>query len=186
MYESQGRLEDALRIKRDVYSGHLRLDGEEHGSTIRAANNYAHCLLILKRFEEIKALLRKTVPMARRVLGESKDLTLKMRWIYARALYKDDSATLDDLREAVATLEETKRIARRVLGGAHPTTRGIELSLRESRAAFRTHEYWGPLFVCAFVSVVACVCQACSARDAVLLTFIFMVAWLAYPRVINE
>ena len=124
--------------------------------------------------------------MARRVLGENDETTLRMRWCYAQTLYCDLGSTLDDLREAVATLEETKRIARRVLGGAHPTTRGIELSLRESRAAFRTHEYWGPLFVCAFVSVVACVCQACSARDTVLLTFIFMVAWLAYPRVINE
>ena len=56
-------------------------------------------------------------------------------WIYARALYKDDSATLDDLREAVATLEETKRIARRVLGGAHPTTEGIEDELQDARDA---------------------------------------------------
>ena len=44
----------------------------------------------------------------------------------ARALYADPGATLDDLREAVASLEETERIARRVLGGAHPLTTGIE------------------------------------------------------------
>ena len=43
-------------------------------------------------------------------------------------------ATLDDLREAVATLEETARTAGRVLGGAHPLTEGIEESLWESRA----------------------------------------------------
>ena len=43
-------------------------------------------------------------------------------------------ATLNDLREAVATLEETERIARRVLGGAHPTTLGIERSLQNARA----------------------------------------------------
>ena len=34
---------------------------------------------------------------------------------------EDDAATLDDLREAVTTLEDAERIARRVLGGAHPT-----------------------------------------------------------------
>ena len=45
-----------------------------------------------------------------------------MRWNYARALYEDVGATLDDLREAVATLEDTERTARRVLGGAHPDT----------------------------------------------------------------
>ena len=33
---------------------------------------------------------------------------------------RDPGATLDDLREAVATLEETAPTARRVFGGAHP------------------------------------------------------------------
>ena len=58
---------------------------------------------------------------------------LTMRWIYVMALYKDDGATLDDLREAVTTLEDAERIARRVLGGAHPDTVGIENSLRNAR-----------------------------------------------------
>ena len=52
----------------------------------------------------------------------------------SRALYANTGATLDDLREAVATLEETARTAGRVLGGAHPLTEGIEESLWESRA----------------------------------------------------
>ena len=46
-----------------------------------------------------------------------------MRWVYADALLGGrPRATLDDLREAVRTLEETERTARRVLGGAHPFT----------------------------------------------------------------
>ena len=53
------------------------------------------------------------------------------------ALYKADSATLDDLREATTTLEDLARTARRVLGGSHPTTVGIE---EELRAAFRARE----------------------------------------------
>ena len=53
------------------------------------------------------------------------------------ALYEDDGATLDNLREAVTTLEDTERIARRVLGGPHPTTKGIGYDLRKSRAALR-------------------------------------------------
>ena len=63
-----------------------------------------------------------------------------MRWGYARALYEDDAATLDDLREAVTTLEDVKRTARRVLGGAHPLTGGIERRLRDARAALRARE----------------------------------------------
>ena len=64
---------------------------------------------------------------------------LKMRWTYAEALYKDVGATLDDLREAVTTLEETERTARRVLGGAHPYTTGIEYTLHYVRAARDAH-----------------------------------------------
>ena len=72
--------------------------------------------------------------MARRVLGKNDITTLASESIYAEALYSDDDATLDDLREAVTTLEETERIARRVFGGAHPFTAGIEISLRNARA----------------------------------------------------
>ena len=80
------------------------------------------------------------MPVAQRVIGESHEITLRMRMNYARALYKDDGATLDDLREAVTTLEETASIARRVLGSTHPVTVSVEQCLRDSRAALRTHE----------------------------------------------
>ena len=60
-----------------------------------------------------------------------------MRWIYAAALYEDDNATLEDLRQAVTKLEETLRTARRVLGGSHPTTGAIERALRDARAALQ-------------------------------------------------
>ena len=103
-------------------------------------NNYAGILGGLGRFEETKSLTRKAIPISRRVLGEGHHLTLKMRSIYAVALWRDDGATLDDLREAVSTLEETTRIARRVLGGAHPNTKGIERALRESRAALSARD----------------------------------------------
>ena len=63
-----------------------------------------------------------------------------MRLKYARALHEDDGATLDDLREAVTTLEETTRTARRVLGSAHPLTGGIEETLRRSQAVLAFHD----------------------------------------------
>ena len=59
---------------------------------------------------------------------------------YGLALCMDAGATLEDLRESVTTLEQTARIARRVLGGAHPVTRGIEVDLRNARAALRARE----------------------------------------------
>ena len=82
--------------------------------------------------------------MARRVLGESKQLTLMIRGNYARALYFDTGATLDALREAVTTFEDMARIARQVLGAAHPDTMGIEQSLQDTRAALRARETPSP------------------------------------------
>ena len=64
-----------------------------------------------------------------------------MRALYAQALVKaqgadlDESEALNDLREAMTTLEETEPIARRVFGGAHPTTVLIDTNLRAARAA---------------------------------------------------
>ena len=60
-----------------------------------------------------------------------------MRLFYAAALYQDDDASPDDLPEAVKTLEETARTARRVMGGSHPLAVAIEKSLLRSRAALR-------------------------------------------------
>ena len=80
------------------------------------------------------------MPVARRVLGEGHQITLMLRKIYGDSLCRADGATLDDVREAVETLEDTERTARRVLGAAHPTTVGIERSLRESRQVLSAHE----------------------------------------------
>ena len=57
--------------------------------------------------------------------------------IDAEALYLDPRATLDDLREAMTTLEDAERIARRVFGSPHPTTNSIEVRLRNARAVLR-------------------------------------------------
>ena len=57
-----------------------------------------------------------------------------MRWRYAEALCWDTAATLDDVREAVTTLEDTARTAQRVLGAAHPHAKMFERSLLNARA----------------------------------------------------
>ena len=74
------------------------------------------------------------MPVAQRILGAGHDNTLRMRTIYAVALISAGGATLADLREAATTLEEAERTARRVLGGAHPVTTGIEQALGVARA----------------------------------------------------
>jgi tetratricopeptide (TPR) repeat protein len=139
-YHKLGRRTEALNMYRDVYSGWLKLNGEEHRSGLIAVNNYAVSLFQIDRNEEARSLLRRTIPVARRVLGENNEITLKMRNIYAGGLYSDPDATLEDLRAAASTFEELAPTARRVFGGGHPFTEGIERDLRNARAALGAHK----------------------------------------------
>ena len=139
-YQMLGRLEDALRVRREIYAQRLKLSGEEHPDTIRVAICYAMELIDSRRFRDAKALTRKAPSVARRVLGNTHEYTLTLRSIYAEAIYKDDAASLDDLRETVRKLEDVEQTARRVLGGAHPSVASIELSLRDARAALAARE----------------------------------------------
>ena len=59
-------------------------------------------------------------------------------------LSRNARSSSPDLREAVTTLEDTEQIARRVFGGVHPTTMGIEEALGESRDALRAREETQP------------------------------------------
>ena len=100
-----------------------------------AMNILGNGLSDANREEETLSVREAELAMRRR-LGNPE----RVIWVYAQSLYKDDDATLDDLREAVTTLAETERIMRRVLGGAHPDAGRIECALRNARAALRAHE----------------------------------------------
>ena len=139
-YAVLGRHEEALSQRRHVYSRHLKLKGKENIDTLREADNYALSLIDLERFEEARLLSRRMMRVARRVLGASHNTTMRISRSYGKAIHRDAGATLDDLREAVTTLEDTARIARRVLGGAHPLTTDIEGNLQDARAALRARK----------------------------------------------
>ena len=91
-YQKHGRLEDALLAMRDVYLGFLKLEGKAGKRTLAAANNYINLLRILMRFKEARSLLRKTTPLAQRVLGEGHQVTLTMKKMKAEMLCDDDGS----------------------------------------------------------------------------------------------
>ena len=88
----------------------------------------------LSRFEEARSLLRRTIPVARRVAGENHELTLSMMWIYANTLSMNESATVADLSEAVRTLEYVAMSYKRVMGASHPETSRVQKDLDATRA----------------------------------------------------
>ena len=75
--------------------------------------------------EDAKSVIRKTMPVAQRVLGNDDEVTLRMRVNYAQMVCKDANATFKNLNEAVDTLEEIEPTARRALGSAHPLAKTI-------------------------------------------------------------
>ena len=105
-----------MSLRRDVYSGRLKLNGEEHRLTLVAATNYANLLERFGRHEEASSLMRKIIPVGRRIFGETNITFLRMRWLYALALFKDQAATLDDLREAVEILESVPNESLKIHG----------------------------------------------------------------------
>ena len=58
-----------------------------------------------------------------------------MRWLYAVALHHDPDATLDDVREAVETLESVTPSWKRIFGPAHPETAQVQVALKNARRA---------------------------------------------------
>ena len=84
-------------------------------------------------------------PVPPPLIPSTVDITLIAKQYYAETLYNNVNAgasrrPLDDLREAVTTLEDAERTARRVLGGTHPTTRAIDGRLQISRTKLAARE----------------------------------------------
>ena len=101
LYQNVGRNEEALHLRRDVYYGYFRLYGQDRRA-LGAATCYASSLIDLQRFKEAKSLFRKAIPVARRVLGEGDEITLRMGALYAMAS-RGDAVAGDGPERAAAT-----------------------------------------------------------------------------------
>ena len=102
-------------MQREVYAAGLT-SNLHPGDKAIDAGNLAEYLVAAREFEEAKSLLRKTIPTTLQDLGPNHSNTFNIRGCYARALSEDDSASRDDLVEAVAILEELSQTARRIYG----------------------------------------------------------------------
>ena len=56
-----------------------------------------------------------------------------MRWLYANAIILDENSSVEDLRDAVATLVSVEKGLARVMGAHHPEMRNLEAMLKEAR-----------------------------------------------------
>ena len=120
------------------------MSGERDEQTFRAASNLA---LVLSRSREhqveAKELLRKVIPLSRRVQGEDHFYTLKMQWTYGDVLSSAPGATREDCLEAEKILEKVFGRYKRMLGENHPYTKTCESQLASARMMARMRSQFG-------------------------------------------
>ena len=128
-------IDEALRVRKDVYSGCLRLAGlgPSNQHTLIAALNLSTSLVDTGHFAEARAFTRKQMELAKRILGSDHAITFDFQWGYSRAFTLDKSVSADQLVEVATTLEKALKTAQRVLGREHPDTCSIRNELATAR-----------------------------------------------------
>ena len=121
----------AISIYRDVYGRYRALNGDAYPETINVALNFGRALYKDGDFSELKEVLRALLSV-QDVQGLH---GLQLRWLYANALRNAENATLDDLVEAVETLDDVSQKWRRMLGPQHPDYPAVENALNRTRQA---------------------------------------------------
>ena len=140
-YYHLGRIEEALRLQREVYTGWQILSlssqlREAVGDCLTiSVGNLTEILIAAREFEEAQSLAREKLPEIIDRHGPDDILTLEVRTWYARALFRAGDAAEDDVSEAEEVLEDVWRRSRRVLGDSHPDTERAREFLEEVRSA---------------------------------------------------
>ena len=120
-------------MRREVYSGTLRIQGEDSYDALVETLNLALILRNTGNKPEAKELVRTRIPVAERSLGREHYIYFRLRWLYAVSLGDAADATLDDLVQAEALLDDTYTRFRRVMGDGHPCTSEIHAALLNAR-----------------------------------------------------
>ena len=120
----EGLRADVARLPRRVVRA--RLDRDRDGLL-----NFGRALYKDGDFSELKEVLRALLSV-QDVQGLH---GLQLRWLYANALREAENATLDDLVEAVETLDDVSQKWRRMLGPQHPDYPAVENALNRTREA---------------------------------------------------
>ena len=107
-----GQTEEAIAIQREVFAGSITLDNLWHPSTLGFGYELSASLLEINHLAEAKTLLCVLFPLADRALKENDHLHygthLSIQTAYARVLYSDEAASIEDLTSAVTILEDVR------------------------------------------------------------------------------
>lgn len=120
---------------RDIFSETRDHFGPNDKKTVEAASSLSFVMIENGECTECTQFLKDfgLLDLAMHFYGADGNDMLFLRTLQARALFKDENASSDDLRQAVGILEEVFRTSSRVLGAGHPDTLEIPWCLGEAR-----------------------------------------------------
>jgi hypothetical protein len=129
------RVEESIARKRANFAERQRVLGPEDERTLVDATGLCALLIKAEDFVGCKQFMRENSLLEKfgRTFGPDHVDHLCFRRIQARALYLDDGAPLDDLRQAVEILEDVSLISSRLVGPGHPATLRSEKFLGQAR-----------------------------------------------------
>ena len=131
--KSLGRYDEALKAYRVVYTAKLKHFGDDENAFL-TLNSFSDTLCRCAEegkphlWAENLSLLREKVGtgVTQRVLGPHHPTLLQLRSAYACAIFMEPSTSREDCRAQLAVFQDIARIARQVLGPAHPLTMNFE------------------------------------------------------------
>ena len=144
---SLDRDEEAIVLRRAIYSEWVATLGVSHEETVTIGLNLTSSLASLGLWDECRTLIRnQLLPAAQRLLGSNDDITLALNQTLAKALASTTDRTRDDLRlnntrrrhesilinagdsmlEAETMVQDVVQRRRRVFGPSHPSTENAE------------------------------------------------------------
>ena len=134
-YHADKKYKEAVAVAAEACADDT--NGQRDSTTLLAAMNLACSLRATGRFDECLSFLRDTMPTAKRVLGADNEVYLNFVWTFSDCINRDRNLSRDDLLDAVATIDDSFRRSRRVMGPQHPLTSELERHLEraKSRAA---------------------------------------------------
>ena len=93
---------------------------------LQDVTNLGESLVHTSHFTEARSLMRKHLPIARRVVGPDHEITYGIIETLAGAMFQNALAPRKDLVEATEMLTKQLKRLRQVLGAAHPDTQRHE------------------------------------------------------------
>ena len=130
-HDDLGHHEESLALRRKILATRRQRFSPEDPLILQDVANLGTSLVHTRQLTEARSLMRKYLPIARRVLGLDHEITFGLIENLAGAIFENALAPREDLVEVDEILTKQLKRLRQVLGAAHPATQRHENHLKK-------------------------------------------------------